>query len=244
MLECTSCLENLSLENFYVDKNLKRGYSYTCKSCKKMGIKSSSKNVIFKDDLKWCNNCKVYLSFSKFNFCKKCKNNLRYTCSDCEKLAYKRYVKTKSYIEYLNLNRENKNKYNRELYQRSKDRINKRIRDKRRENPLYGLAYTLRSNISNKLRKFLSLSKERKTYDILGCTSEEFAKHIESKFEPWMTWENRGLYNGELNYGWDLDHIVPICSAKTDEDVYKLNHYSNFQPLCSRINRDIKWKNY
>lgn len=121
-----------------------------------MGIKSSSKNVIFKDDLKWCNNCKVYLSFSKFNFCKKCKNNLRYTCSDCEKLVYKRYVKTKSYIEYLNLNRENKNKYNRELYQRSKDRINKRIRDKRRENPLYGLAYTLRSNISNKLRKFLS----------------------------------------------------------------------------------------
>lgn len=243
MLECTSCLKNLSLENFYVDKNLKRGYSYTCKLCKKMGIKSSNKTVIFKDDLKWCNSCKAYLSFSKFNFCKKCKNNLRYTCSDCEKLAYKRYVKTESHIEYLNLNRENKNKYNRELYQRSKDRINKRIRDKRRENPLYGLACTLRSNISNKLRKFLSGSKERKTYDILGCTSEYFASYIESKFEPWMNWENRGLYNGELNYGWDLDHIIPINSAKSDEEIYKLNHYTNFQPLCSKVNRDIKWKN-
>ena len=58
-----------------------------------------------------------------------------------------------------------------------------------------------------------------------------------------MNWENRGLYNGELNYGWDLDHIIPICKAKTDEEVYKLNHYTNFQPLCSKINRDIKWKN-
>jgi len=55
-----------------------------------------------------------------------------------------------------------------------------------------------------------------------------------------MTWENRGLYNGELNYGWDIDHIIPIASAKTEEDIIKLNHYKNLQPLCSHINRDIK----
>lgn len=243
MLKCTSCLRELSLENFHVDKSLKRGYLYRCKTCKKKGIKSSNKTIIYKDNLKWCNSCRKYLCFSKFNFCKKCKNNLRHTCSECEKIARIKYKKTESYIEYLNLNREKKNKYNRELYQRSKDRVNKRIRDKRKSDPIYGLSYTVRTNISNKLRKFLSGSKERKTYDILGCTSEEFAKYIESKFETWMTWENRGLYNGELNYGWDLDHIIPICSAKTDEDVYKLNHWSNFQPLCSKINRNIKWKN-
>lgn len=28
-----------------------------------------------------------------------------------------------------------------------------------------------------------------------------FKKYLESKFEDWMNWENRGLYNGELNYG-------------------------------------------
>jgi hypothetical protein len=63
---------------------------------------------------------------------------------------------------------------------------------------------------------------------------------LEDKFQPWMTWENRGLYNGELSYGWDIDHIIPISSAKTEEEIIKLNHYSNLQPLCSKINRDIK----
>ena len=58
-----------------------------------------------------------------------------------------------------------------------------------------------------------------------------------------MSWENKGLYNGELNYGWDIDHIIPLDTAKTEEDVIRLNHYSNLQPLCSKINRDIKKNN-
>jgi hypothetical protein len=45
---------------------------------------------------------------------------------------------------------------------------------------------------------------------------------------------------GDLKYGWDIDHIIPISKASTKADVLKLNHFSNFQPLCSKINRDIK----
>ena len=59
-----------------------------------------------------------------------------------------------------------------------------------------------------------------------------------------MTWENKGLYNGELNYGWDIDHIIPVSSGKTEDDMIKLNHYTNLQPLCSKINRDIKRNNH
>lgn len=59
-----------------------------------------------------------------------------------------------------------------------------------------------------------------------------------------MSWDNYGKYNGELNFGWDIDHIKPLCLAKTKEEVINLNHYTNLQPLCSKINRDIKWNNY
>jgi hypothetical protein len=58
-----------------------------------------------------------------------------------------------------------------------------------------------------------------------------------------MTWDNKGLYNGELNYGWDIDHVIPVSSGMTEEEVVKLNHFTNLQPLCSKINRDIKRNN-
>ena len=38
----------------------------------------------------------------------------------------------------------------------------------------------------------------------------------------------------------DIDHIIPISTAKTEEEIIKLNHYSNLQPLCSYTNRVIK----
>jgi hypothetical protein len=82
--------------------------------------------------------------------------------------------------------------------------------------------------------------KKRIKINFSGCSYEEFKIYLESKFEQWMTWENRGLYNGELNYGWDIDHIIPVSMANIEEELIKLNHYTNLQPLCSKVNRDIK----
>ena len=59
-----------------------------------------------------------------------------------------------------------------------------------------------------------------------------------------MNWENYGLYiSKKLNYGWDIDHIIPLNVAKTEDEIIILNHYTNLQPLCSYTNRNIKmWK--
>jgi hypothetical protein len=43
-----------------------------------------------------------------------------------------------------------------------------------------------------------------------------------------MSWENYGE--------WHIDHIIPISSAKTNQEVYKLNHHTNFQPLWAEDN--------
>ena len=58
-----------------------------------------------------------------------------------------------------------------------------------------------------------------------------------------MNWDNYG--NCEENIykcSWHLDHIVPISKAKTEEDIYLLNHWSNFQPLCSVENNNKRGK--
>jgi hypothetical protein len=96
------------------------------------------------------------------------------------------------------------------------------------------------------LNKYLRRGKCDKSDNVayflekLGCSFEEFKIYLESKFESWMSWENYGKYNGELNYGWDIDHINPLSNAKTEEEIYNLSHYTNLQPLCSKINRDVK----
>jgi len=82
--------------------------------------------------------------------------------------------------------------------------------------------------------------KTCRTTEILGCSFEEFKTHLENQFEPWMNWENKGLYNKTRDYGWDIDHIIPISTANTTEDIIRLNHYTNLRPLCSYVNRNIK----
>ncbi len=108
-----------------------------------------------------------------------------------------------------------------------------------KENPIYKVKTRIRKAIRHSL-KTSGFTKQTKTAVILGCSFDEFKLHLESKFEPWMNWGNHGLYNGELNHGWDIDHITPISSAITEQDVVRLNHYTNLQPLCSRVNRFIK----
>ena len=115
---------------------------------------------------------------------------------------------------------------------------------KRKQNdPIFKLRNNIRGLISLSIKN-KGLKKNSKTAEILGCTFKEFKEYIESKFQSWMTWDNYGLYNGNKNYGWDIDHIIPHSLAKTEEELLKLNHFSNLQPLCSYINRDVKKSNY
>jgi len=70
--------------------------------------------------------------------------------------------------------------------------------------------------------------KNSKTYDILGCTPQELKEHLEKQFVEGMTWENRGE--------WHIDHIIPLSSAKNEDEVYRLCHFTNLQPLWALDN--------
>lgn len=149
---------------------------------------------------------------------------------------------SKSRKEYYELNRE-KIKERKKLYKlNNKEKIalqKKNSQKKKLETNIGKLSHNIRAAIRRSLVG-RGYNKKYSSEKILGCTIEEFKVYIEGLFEEWMTWENKGLYNGTENYGWDLDHIVPLSSAKTEEEVIKLNYYKNIQPLCSYNNRDVK----
>ena len=64
--------------------------------------------------------------------------------------------------------------------------------------------------------------------EIVGLDYEEFKTYISNKFTENMNWDNYG--------DWHLDHIIPLCEAKTEEEPFKLNHYTNLQPLWAEDN--------
>jgi len=194
--------------------------------------------------VKTCSKCGIEKNIELFHKHKLHKDGYASQCKECCKFKEKEYIeKNKQYIkikqkiyrvknkekiiEYRVNNKEKRNTYH-------KNRIN--------NDPLYKLSYSIRININTSF-KHNNHRKKSKTQEILGCTFKEFKIYLESLFEPWMTWQNHGNWDGiptEINTAWDIDHIIPSSSAKTEEDVYKLNHYTNFQPLCSYTNRYIK----
>ena len=91
--------------------------------------------------------------------------------------------------------------------------------------------------VSKEFNNFHNCSNSK---DGLKSSCKECRNYLESKFEDWMTWENYGKYDGSPKSGWDIDHKIPLSSVNSEEGLISLNHYTNLQPLCGYINRNIK----
>lgn len=204
---------------------------FICKICKK----NFKKEGIYKKNKYTCKECQKKQLLLRNEFLSTPITGV-FKCTNCKK-----YFKKENKYSYgrMNLCLECGKNRSREYTNKNKEKINKRISDRKKIDIVFKLKCNIRRRIHQVFTEKRCL-KQSKTANILGCTFEEFKIYIESKFEPWMNWDNYGKYNGTFNYGWDLDHIIPLASAKTEEEVIKLNHYTNFQPLCSHINRDIK----
>jgi len=136
-------------------------------------------------------------------------------------------------------NREEIRAKNKAYHEANREKINARqkayVKARYNRDPLFRLIRIFRKAV-NQGFKSVGLKKDVKSLDCLGCSWEEFQDHIQSQFyDRAETGEKMTLKNHGLS-GWHLDHIVPISSAKTKEDVIRLSHYTNFQPLWSEDN--------
>lgn len=172
-----------------------------------------------------CNTTKPIDNFSKDSYrkdgyrshCKSCCSITRKFYNERDDIKQKRQQKSKLYYQE---NRDIIRKKSKIYEKTNRDKINTRRKERRNTDPLYRLSENIRAMI----RKSLSRNKQSYiTTDIIGCSFEEFKLHIEQQFISGMTWENRSE--------WHLDHIIPISSAQTVDDIIRLNHYTNLRPL-------------
>jgi hypothetical protein len=101
--------------------------------------------------------------------------------------------------------------------------------NKRKSDLLFKFSCDVRSLIGGSFRR-RGCKKPIKTEQILGCSIKEFQNYIISKCPEGTTLENFNMYE------YHIDHIIPLSSAKTEEEIIKLCHYTNLQPLWCKDN--------
>ena len=84
------------------------------------------------------------------------------------------------------------------------------------------------NSMRRSIRRYLDAGQkgEMSSFEIIGCSKDDLRNHLQSKFKDGMTWQNYGKH-------WHIDHIVPLISAKTADDVKRLCHWTNLQPLTA-----------
>jgi len=180
-----------------------------------------------KDTKKYRNSCKECLLFTKKE---KYHNN-----KDLYKSRQKEWrEKNKKYnterhrvwrLENFELNK----KIRREYFQKNKEEIYKKRKIKRQNDVFTKLSGNLRNRLNMAIKNKYKLGSSVKD---LGCSIKELKVHLESQFQPGMSWDNWS------KDGWHIDHIVPLSNFDLSnlDELKKACHYINLQPLWATDN--------
>jgi hypothetical protein len=114
---------------------------------------------------------------------------------------------------------------------KAKQSINGRRKVRRETDPVYKMIQSLRRIFSLTI-KAAHKRKLHSSIALLGCEPEYARKYIESQFLEGMSWDNHGK-------AWHIDHVIPfgvIQDLEDVEDLKKVCHYTNLQPLWKEVN--------
>lgn len=192
---------------------------------------------------KKCSKCYIVKETCHFHKWKYGSDGYRIECKECRKFDGKSYYnKNKEQIKltvstYRKNNSEKIKELKEKIYKRDKEKIllsnkiyrennrekrNEYIKNRRLTDPIFKLKHL----VNSRMRVFMishNITKKNKTFDIVGCSPEFLKEHLESQFIDGMNWDNRSE--------WYIDHIIPLSSGKTEDEIIRLCHYTNLQPL-------------
>jgi hypothetical protein len=218
MKTCTKC----NIEKNYKDFEFERN---TCKSCRNEQKKLRPKihhDVTVNE--KCCTKCKIIKPADNFNLNARVLDGLSIYCTICTTEKSRRdYEKRSETIRANAALQYQKVRGTEEYRAKARDRQNARLK----VDPKYKLKRNLRNRLYYALQK-TQWKKNTKFTSYIGCSLEELKSHLEKQFTIGMSWDNYGE--------WHVDHIMPLDSAETEEQLYTLCHFTNLQPLWGEDN--------
>lgn len=175
--------------------------------------------------MKYCNKCMTEKNKSEFSNSKRSKDGLHTNCKSCDAAYYQENIDRKlAYQKQWAIDNQDKKKAQRKSY---KDRANFLEREKRKNDPVFAMQCRVRARV-RAMQRDGRFKKDSATEVMLGCTWLEFSDHLERQFLKGMSWCNRSE--------WHIDHIIPLASAKTPQEVLELCHHTNMRPLWAKDN--------
>jgi molybdopterin converting factor small subunit len=212
----------------------------------------------------FCNQEKEESEFNNYKNKKRCKScikiyNKNYRTTNLEKFKqYKKTDKTKlKNKEYKQRLKKQIQDWGKEYFQKNKEKILKyrqdnkeKIRETDRKRAIERFItepnYKLRIVISAYLHATFKKKKRESLLKYLPYTLDELKQHLESQFEPWMTWNNHGRYLKSWNedesstWTWQIDHIIPQSIFKydsiQDDNFKKCWALENLRPYSAKQN--------
>jgi hypothetical protein len=168
---------------------------------------------------KICKKCNIEKILIEFYF-DICADNYRSICKCCDK---------KARLERRCRNLAKEKEYRKNYYYANRLEEIRKSSEYERKRVKTDPNFKLRKILRQRIRKLIK-NKSGSAVRDLGCSIEEFRKHIESKFKEGMTWENHGK--------WHLDHIKPLSlfNLLDREQFLQACHFTNLQPLWAEEN--------
>lgn len=118
---------------------------------------------------------------------------------------------------------------------KKRDRESSKISSKKRK--IIDPGFRVKCNLRNRLKDLMKNTKKGGSHHVsalIGCSTKQLAKHLESQFKKGMTWDNYGWG------GWHVDHIIPCASFDHNDpkQVAQCWHWTNLRPLWAKENYD------
>jgi hypothetical protein len=205
---CRKCKTYKSFDEFHKDNSRETGLCNICKDCHRL-FKGYTKRLEVMDGFKFCHICKLVKQETEFNLKKNRYDGLQSHCKDCQSLKNRSYR-----INY---------KDTLASYRTGRKHISNAIKRHRfKSDPLFNIKISMQARMSYYWRH-KGFSKDNSTEIVIGAKYEIVVNHIEKQFSEGMAWNNRGK--------WHIDHKIPLSSAKNEDELKALFHYTNLQPL-------------
>lgn len=227
------------LEHYYFNKN-NNVYSSQCKLCILHKLKKKNYDDDDDDDDKLIDN-ELYRKCSNVNcinpwkilnkdnfYWRNDKKGWRKNCKNCFRAKVKIYRECNP--EAVALANKQWRENNRELVKIS-DRIKHR---QMRKTPINKIHNSISRRVNSALKKSGNSKNNRSILTYLPYTIEELKLYLETKFEPWMNWDNYGQASTKKRT-WNIDHIIPRAhlpySSFEDDNFKKCWALENLRPI-------------